>query len=252
MFEFVEKEKIKLLSFIDNDKIVAAVTTRSSGASEGCYSSFNLGLNTKEPISNVLQNRTDFLKIFPDQFNLFSAKQTHSNIIIDLDNIQPEEAATMEADGLITSLKNTMISVTTADCGNIIITDKTNSVIGAFHAGWRGLENKILVKGIKLLKSKLTKLHLSSELIAYIGPMITEKNYEVGKEFSNFFDKKYLISRNNSLYLDTVNIVEDCLKDNGVKTVYNCNIDTFEDKENFYSYRRDGETGRTMAFVGLK
>ncbi len=72
MFEFVEKEKIKLLSFIDNNKIVAAVTTRSSGASEGCYSSFNLGLNTKEPISNVLQNRTDFLKIFPDQFTIFS------------------------------------------------------------------------------------------------------------------------------------------------------------------------------------
>jgi len=248
MFDFVEKNNIKYLSFVDNDKILAGVTTRGKQTSN-CYSSFNLGTNTKDLITNVLTNRNNFLKIFNTDYNLFSLKQTHSNIIIDLDTTVLSE---LEGDGFITTKKNMMITVTVADCGNVVITDSSFSVIGVFHAGWRGLENEILIKGVKLIKEKLTNLNIKSDLIAYVGPMITGKNYEVGEEFYDFFDKKYIKKSKNKNYLFTENVLYDTLINSGVKEINSTNLDTYDEKELFYSYRRDGETGRIMTFVVLK
>ncbi len=252
MFDFFEKNEIKYLSFIDNDKILAGVTTRTGGSSSHCYSSLNMGTNTKDPISNILNNRNKFLQLFESNYNLFSLKQTHSNTIIDLDSTFESD---LEGDGFITTQKNMMITVTVADCGNIVITDTSNSIIGVFHAGWRGLENEILKKGLTIMKEKLKELFPQQDdfnLEAYVGPMITSKNYEVGEEFYNYFNKKYLIKRDEKTYLKTEDVVHDTLTDNGVSTIHSCKLDTFEEKELFFSYRRDGETGRIMNFVVLK
>ena len=249
MFEFVENSKIKYLSYVDNDKILAGVTTRIGGVSTGAHSSLNMGTNTKDSISNVFTNRNRFLESFQGEYNLFTLKQTHSDIIVDLDTTKSSD---LEGDGFITTQKNMMIAVTVADCGNIIVTNDDFSVAGVFHAGWKGLENRIVSKGIKLIKEKIETQNSSKNLIAFVGPMITGKNYEVGNEFFDKFDKKFIKTVNNQHFLHTEDVLYDSLRKDGVIDIRKSNLDTFADKENFFSYRRDGETGRIMSFVVLK
>ncbi len=249
MFKYIQKDRIKYLEFVNNSKIFSGVTTTIGGVSPEPFKSLNLGLNTKDSIENVLQNRNLFLNSFEEPFELFSLEQTHSSTIIDLDS-SPKLVMGV-GDGFITTQKNKIISVTTADCGNVVITDKTNSIIGVFHAGWRGLQNGIITKGIDLIKEKLVTKNIDPELIAYAGPMITVKNYEVKEEFFSYFDEKYIIKKDDKLFFDTEEKLFDILKESGVKEIYFSNIDTF-DNDDFFSYRRNNSTGRTLTFVVLK
>ena len=249
MFEFVKNSTIKYLSLIDNDQILAGVTTRIGGVSQGVHNSLNMGSNTKDSISDVFTNRNRFLESFKGEYNLFTLKQTHSDIIIDLDSTLSSD---LEGDGFITTQKNMMIAVTVADCGNIVITNSNFTVAGVFHAGWKGLENRIVAKGIELIKEKINQQNSSDNLIAFVGPMITGKNYEVGDDFFDKFDKRFIKTVDNKHYLYTEEVLYDTLLKSGVKDIRKSELDTFDDEENFFSYRRDGETGRIMNFVVLK
>lgn len=225
-------------------------TTRIGGISEGPYQGLNLGLHVEDDASLVLQNRNLLLQ----QLGLTSAlcwlNQTHSTILLKLDS-QSEQG--IEADASWTTQKKVACVVMTADCLPVLITDKQGSFVSAIHAGWRGLCDGIIEKTINNIcaDSKV----LSTELLVWLGPCIGKTVFAVGGEVKDEFIKhdskaegafsvyqdRYLADLHQlaRLRLDPFNVAE-------ITASKQC---TFCEPDFFYSYRRDGKTGRMASLI---
>ena len=166
----------------------------------------------------------------------------------------------IKADALITNVKNVAIGVLTADCVPILIYDKKLKIISAVHAGWRGAYKNIIEKVINFLKKKGSNIN---NLFAVIGPCITEKNYEIQKDFKNRFIKKnkknsiFFKTKKNKTYFSLNNYVYNQLKLKGIKNTELFNKDTFDKKNNFFSARRsirnnENDYGRNISIIMIK
>ena len=171
--------------------------------------------------------------------------QTHSNKVIEIkkNNFRKK----IVADALVTKIKGFAIAVVTADCVPIIIFDLNNRVIGCIHAGWKGAFNQIIENTIK----KIKKLNSNTQIYASVGPCIGKKNYEVDLRFYKKFVSK---SRKNKIYFSNKNktkklfdlrkFVTDKLVKLKIK-VDHINKDTFDERTNFFSYRRSCKLKQT-------
>ncbi len=232
--------------FINNADVIAGVSTIRGGKSTGAYLGLNLGTNTDDSKEVVVENRETFFgEIFPNA-QLCFLTQTHSSIVANADNSNFRNG--IEADALFTFQRGKLLSVTVADCGNILIY-QPGVCCAAVHAGWRGARDGILNKTITTLLEKGAELHL---LQAFIGPMIRETSYEVGSEFAEYFPDKYLRPTNDRFHLDLPKFITDELKNSGITSIYDCGEDTFSSVGKYYSYRRSSITGRMSAFIGLR
>jgi len=161
---------------------------KKGGKSEGIYKSLNCGIYSSDTKKNVRSN----LKIVCKKINCSSRKlillnQIHSNKFHFIGKNFKFKKKKLKGDALITNVKNIAIGVLTADCVPVLIYDKNLKIISAIHAGWKGAYIGIIKKVIKfLLKSGSN----SKDLIAVIGPGISQKNYEIQKEFKDKFLKK--------------------------------------------------------------
>lgn len=232
-------------SWFENDYCLAGFSTRKGGFSEGVYSSMNTGLHSKDNHDVVLQNRKLFFDSVAPQCKVMNLKQIHSAKIVCVDSSFQNDT---EADGFFTTEKGIVLSISIADCGSVLFHDDAFSIIAGLHCGWRGTRDGI----VQNMLSELSKLTDIQNLTAYIGPMIQQESYEVGEEFLDYFPHEFLTKRDNSLYLDLNGCVESILRENGVGTIHNAKLDTFSNPDLFYSYRRDGQTGRMCSFIGLK
>lgn len=158
-----------------------------------------------------------------------------------------------ESDAMITDRPGLGLAISTADCTPIFIYDKINKVIAAVHSGWRGTEKRILFKTLLRLSE-----HFGSKpnnLIAYIGPSICQKLYEVGDEVAKLFDKKYLLPRKDKYFLNVSHVNYDIFLNFGIKKEniqwsYLC---TMELAGLLHSYRRDGEnSGRSLGIIAMQ
>jgi len=149
---------------------------------------------------NVNENRKQFAKILGLSYKQFAyQKQIHSDII----KIVEKHGFVGESDALITTGKNIALSVFTADCLPIYIFDSKKEIIAVVHSGWQGTKKKILKKVIHSLKNNFSSK--IEDMFFFFGPSISYKNYEVGQEFKNYFDDKYLIELDNGkLLLDII------------------------------------------------
>jgi len=158
-----------------------------------------------------------------------------------------------ESDAFVTKTKNLGLAISSADCPAIFIYDPMQKVIAAVHSGWRGTDKKILKKTIQKLKSDFNSD--LSNLICYIGPSISKKNYEVGEEVASKFDKEFIIKNGNKFYLDLTGANYKMLIDEGVKKI-NIQVSglcSFEYNNLLHSYRRDGiESGRALGVISMK
>jgi len=134
-----------------------------------------------------------------------------------------------------------------ADCGNILLVEP-NTCCAAIHAGWRGAKSNIIEKTAEELTRKGAVIN---SLHAYIGPMIQRHNYEVGAEFANLFDSKYLTPFQKKFLFDLKGVLVDQLQKIGIAEINDFATDTYSSPDKFYSFRRDGETGRMSAYIML-
>jgi len=166
----------------------------------------------------------------------------------------------IKADALITNKKNIAIGVLAADCVPILIYDRELKLISAIHAGWKGVYKGIIDKVIKFYFNKGSKV---KNLFAVVGPSITEKNYEVQKDFKYRFLKKdkksnnFFKTRNNKTYFGLNNYVYNQLKKKGIKNLEIINKDTLDKKNNFFSARRslqnnESDYGRNISIIMIK
>ena len=268
MFKWKKINKFKYLeikSFKENG-CNAYFTSRKGGVSKGNYDSLNLGLHTKDKNSNVIKNR----KIVANNLNInFSsittASQVHGNNVHIVSKSERGKGSCnynnsiKNSDALITNLKNITLFSYYADCVPLYFFDKRRKVIGLAHSGWKGTIKKIAVKVLHKMKAKFNS-QLDDCLIG-IGPAISGNYYEIdnkiAQKFKNEFSytDQFLVVKNNNKYLlDLPKLNKIILINEGIKAknIYESQICTFSDKENFYSYRRDqGKTGRMASIITL-
>lgn len=158
-----------------------------------------------------------------------------------------------ESDAMITGVPGLGLAVSTADCAAIFIYDKKNKIISGIHSGWRGTQKKIVEKTLLKLSGEYGSR--PDDLIAYIAPSICQENYEIGEEVADIFEGKYLKPDGKKFLLDVAGANYDMLLNYGLKkeNVQKSKLCTYELKEIFHSYRRDGlHSGRAYGIIALK
>ena len=186
--------------------------------------------------------------------------QVHSNKFCFINKKYKFSKKKIKGDALITNIKNLAIGVLSADCVPLLIYDQKLKIISAIHAGWKGAYKGIVEKVVNFFLKNGSK---TKDLYAVIGPCITEKNYEVQKDFKKKFLKKdkknnkFFKIRKNKTYFSLNNYVYNQLKKIGIKNLEIINKDTFDEKNNFFSSRRSIKTkksdyGRNISIIMIK
>jgi YfiH family protein len=224
--------------------ITALSTTRMAGYSKSPYDSNNLGLHVGDNEELVKKNRQQLRELLNLPNEPVWLEQTHSTVCV-----IAEDDSNRNADAAVTrSLMHPLI-ILTADCLPITLCNTQGSEIAAIHAGWRGLFNGIVENTVAKMNSQ------PSELLAWIGPSISQEHYETGEEVYTSFTSKYPKSATAFTPVGTkwlanlAQIAEIVLMSIGVDRVYQSNLCTFKLKNEFYSYRRAPQTGRIGTLI---
>lgn len=226
--------------------INALSTTRLSGFSLPPYDANNLALHVDDLNEHVLKNREQLKKQLGLKNNPVWLEQTHST-----DCIIAEHDECRNADAAVTRSSQHPLVILTADCLPIMLCNKQGTEVAAIHAGWKGLFNGIVENTIKKMDSP------PEQLLAWIGPAICQKCYEIGEEVYLAFTSKYPLSQkafepSGSKWLANLpKIAELVLNEQGILAVYQSDLCTFELKSEFYSYRRTAQTGRIGTLIWI-
>ena len=240
---------LKPYIFRNFPEIIFGFSTKVSLDAKPSYY-FNLSYSVGDDKSIVEKNRNDFCEALGLSVeNVGYQRQTHSDIV----QVIECGGDNGESDSMITTKKNLGLAIIVADCTPVFIFDKKNKVIAAVHSGWRGTEKKILYKTLENLKSNFASV--PENLIVYLGPSISQANYEVGTEVAEKFDSKFVIGINEKLYLDVNGINYQMLLDFGIpkNQIQKSELCTYEFKDLLHSYRRDGSvSGRSIGVIAIK
>ena len=230
-------------------EIIFGFSTKIGGNNNSDFG-FNLSFSVGDHNSIVESNRSSFFKtIGLDDNSVAFQKQTHSDII----KIVDSPGNNGESDALITNKKHLGLAITIADCTPIFIYDNKNKVIAGVHSGWRGTEKRILAKTLQTLVKKFNSN--PQHIFVYLGPSISQMNYEVGKEVADKFDKKYRTTGNGKLFLDVSSVNYDTLLEFGIPKaqIQKSDLCTFEFNSILHSHRRDQEkSGRSLGVIAIK
>jgi YfiH family protein len=240
--------------------IHAVISTRDGGVSLGSYAGLNLATHVDDDPGAVAENRMLFAREVGKRLShspYFDwLHQTHSSRCIRLGDDSDDDR---NADASYTSCANRACVVMTADCLPILVSSEDGSEVAAIHAGWRGLANGVV-------QSALSQFSCSIDtLTCYIGPAISQKQFQVGldvvKEFEQTFahhglGDAYRVAfaddptSPDRFFADIVELARIILAHSGVRRIYGGEYCTYLD-EQFYSYRRDGVTGRFASAVWI-
>lgn len=179
--------------------------------------------------------------------------QTHSTDVVTV--LEPV-ANVLDADGAFTTATGVVCSAMTADCLPVILTDTKGTQVAAVHAGWRGLAGGILENAV----AKFSNLDSDNQIIAWLGPAIGKDAFEVGNDvldaFVRFDPQAKLAFKAKSepgkWLANMSQLATQRLMKVGVTSVTDSNLCTYADSDAFYSYRRDGITGRQATFIWLE
>jgi len=233
--------------------------TRQGGHSRGIFASLNTGLGADEDKETILKNR----QIVADKLGaeqLVTPYQYHSAVVLNVDTAWDWQSPP-KADGLVTRQKGLAIAVNTADCTPVIFADVKREVVGIAHAGWKGTVGGVLEATVVAM----TELGARREnIVAAIGPTISQENYEVGPEFVEQFladdpdSARFFIAseRAGHAMFDLPACVMARLQKCHLKQIENLALCTYGDEERFFSYRRathrsEPDYGRQMSAVCL-
>lgn len=246
----IDKEQIGLLvpEWPSPPWVRAYTTTRLGGISEGYFSSLNLGQNVGDDASHVMENRRCLSEVLKLPAEPVWLKQIHGSYVVDAAVTE----ADCEADASFTMQAGVVCAVLTADCLPVLLCDNDGERVAVAHAGWRGLLNGVIENCVRCLECP------GNRLIAWLGPAIGPTAFEVGEEVRGFF----LTEDPNSLkafkplpggrwLADIYALAKQRLARVHVTEVYGGQWCTMKDAERFYSYRRDGVTGRMASLIWL-
>lgn len=228
-------------------RVRSQLTTRHGGVSRGAYASLNLGDHVGDDPLAVAENRRRLasrLGTCPVWLN-----QVHGTLVLDAG--QALSALPPEADASFARRPGVACAVMTADCLPVLLCDKAGSVVAAAHAGWRGLYAGILERTVAAMACP------GEELLAYLGPAIGPQAFEVGDEVRTAFvaanaqDELAFKAHGGKWLADIYLLARQRLARLGVDAVFGGDCCTVNEPERFFSYRRDGLTGRMTSMIWL-
>ena len=231
---------------------------KNGGVSKGIYKSLNCGIGSKDKKINIKKNlKIVKKKISKKSKQIFLVKQIHGNKFIFLDKSSIIKSRSIVADAIITEKRNFPIAILTADCVPILLFDKKRKMVAAIHAGWKSAFKGIINKVMKFMLKKGCK---TKDITVAIGPSISKKNYNVKLDFKSKFIKKHKKNkiffriRNKITYFDLQNYVKSQLKLNKISRIDTIDIDTYDEKNNFFSARRSlrlkhDDYGRNISII---
>jgi len=220
-------------------------TTRVGGVSLPPYDTLNLGAHVRDDSLHVAYNRqllSEFLPSEPVWLN-----QVHGTCVVDAANT----TCLPEADASFTSRKNVVCVTMTADCLPVLLCDHAGTVVAAVHAGWRSLCDGVIEATVNTMSVN------GKQLMAWLGPAIGPQAFEVGAEVRAEFIAKDMqaelaFTPHGEKWLgDLYQIARQRLHKLGVTQIYGGDLCTYSDKSRFFSFRRDGDTGRMGTFIWL-
>lgn len=228
------------------NNVEALYTTRVDGVSQKPWDAFNLATHVEDNLSDVLINRELLVKkaMLPQEPEWLN--QTHSTEVAQLDC-----SHIRDADASMTQQIAQVAVVLTADCLPLLVCNQQGTEVAAIHAGWKGLLDGIIIKTIKKMQSK------PCDLSVWLGPAISQKHFEVGDEVKQQFCDTYshvtqFFKPTKDKYMaDLYGLAKEQLRKMGIKSIHGGEFCSYADKDKFYSYRRDGITGRMASLIWI-
>ncbi len=262
--------------------VQAVVTTRIGGMSQAPYSQCNLGLHVGDTVAAVEQNRAQLAEQLGLPAPVQWLNQSHgvavahypadrlsenpfhnSSLNQSMQNpkkhgtSQPIVASTVslpaqDADAFYTDQQGSPGAVMTADCLPVILVSEEERELAVVHAGWRGLARGVLAATLAHFRAS------PSDIIAWLGPAIGPRAFEVGEDVWEAFTQQqaslsaaFTRSSTNRWLADIYQLARAQLAALGVSRCFGGEFCTYTQADKFFSYRRDGETGRmaTIAWI---
>lgn len=226
-------------------RVGAFATTRHGGVSEGPYAAMNIGINSGDDAGAVAANRARLTAGLPSPPRWL--RQVHGTRVIHLADWRPD----IEADAAWSDRRGDVVVIQAADCLPIVLADRDGSLVAGVHGGWRSLAGGII-------DATLASLPVGgAELVAWIGPGICGRCYQVGDEVRDAFVAidpelaRAFEADGERWRADLKWIAAHQLRTAGVE-VFDSRRCTFEESKSFHSFRREGKTGRMATVVWLK
>lgn len=224
----------------------ALCTSRSGGMSQGVYTSLNLATHVGDDIALVQQNRALLRQYadLPDEPVWLN--QVHGTDVLLLDTWQ---GGVVDADAAVTRTADKVCAVMTADCLPVLFCDTKGQQVAAAHAGWRGLCNGVIEQTLKHYTQP-------SDVMVWLGPAIGPSAFEVGSEVRAAFvgqdaaaNRAFVPTGHGKYLADIYLLARQRLTAAGVTQVYGGNYCTVGQAQQFFSYRRDNQTGRMASLI---
>jgi polyphenol oxidase len=227
----------------------AAATLRTGGVSVGQYASLNLGAHVGDDAAAVAENRRRVRAQLRLPAEPLWLNQVHGTAVIDAGSRTP----TPTADAAVATTPGQVCVVLTADCLPVVFCDEAGSRVAAAHAGWRGLAGGVLQATVSALDVP------PQRLLAWLGPAIEQDAFEVGAEVREQFVTQdstnaasFTPNARGRWLADLYDLARRQLERIGVTRVYGGGFRCYADRDRFFSYRRDGVTGRMATIVWIE
>ena len=248
---------IQLLQWEAPRQIKAMITNRHGGFSQSPFDSLNLGLHVGDDPGTVQKNRDALKAVLPNE--PIWLNQVHGTQVIDASKESKDACSDVpSADASVTTTPGRVLAIMTADCLPVLLASRDGKVVGAAHAGWRGLAAGVIEQTVALMRTKQSN-QAQSEILAYLGPAIGPHAFEVGSEVRDIFMAQNPASaacfeqlQEKGKYLADIYGLA-CLRLNalGIEHIEGGGECTLQNPD-YFSYRRDQQTGRMGSFIWIE
>lgn len=262
-----ESDRVTILTCEDEapfDHVRYGFFTRQGGVSEGAYDSLNVGPGSDDHPENVRENRRRAMEAFVGEGEhvLCTLYQVHGSDVVTVTSPFSQDARP-QGDAMVTNSDEVVLGILTADCGPVLFADDTAKVIGGAHAGWKGAIGGVLENTVVAMETLGAQ---KKNITAIIGPCIHQESYEVDAGFYKQFiekEKHYDAfftaspTKADHYQFDLPAFIRHRLEVAGVGKIKQVNKDTYANKEQFFSYRRNTHEsiaayGRGLSAITLK
>ncbi|GGW71647.1 peptidoglycan editing factor PgeF [Alishewanella tabrizica] len=230
----------------------AVSSTRVGGCSRGVFDSFNLGDHVGDEPQHVQHNRQRFQDLSGMPTAPLWLQQVHGTNVAQPELVTYANTAPIMADAAYSKQPKRVCVVMTADCLPILLCDKAGREVAAIHAGWRGLASGVIEETLKHFQAS------SETILAWLGPAISKSAFEVGAEVRNTFiqhqamaEAAFQPTAQGKYLADLYLLAKQRLMAQGVNAIYGGDYCTYQQPAQFFSYRRDGQTGRMASAIWL-
>jgi len=226
----------------------ACSSTRAGGVSLAPWDSLNLGAHVGDDPLHVQRNRQYLAEALHLPSMPVWLEQVHGTEVLTLDHQPP---VSLRADAVYTRERGIVCAVMTADCLPVLFCSADGKEVAAAHAGWRGLCSGILEATLNAFSSP------AEEITAWLGPAIGPNAFEVGAEVREAFcatdpaATSAFRAAGEKYYADLWMLATQRLQSAGVRKIWGGGQCTLTRKEQFFSFRRDGITGRMASLIWL-